>query len=185
MPADGAVPRCAGAWGVVGADTRMGDVVSPVHPHNRRAKTTSAAIVAGQTVPFLKGEPTVQNLLLILGRIGLSAIFILSGLQKISAYAGTQQYMESAGVPGALLPLVIVVELGGGLAILAGFFTRWVAIAMAVFSLVTAVLFHAHFDDAMQSINFWKNIGIAGGFLVLAAGSPGEWSVDHRMRRSR
>ncbi|RZA19432.1 MAG: DoxX family protein, partial [Lysobacteraceae bacterium] len=74
----------------------------------------------------------------LLGRIGLSLIFIISGWGKIAGYAATQGYMESVGVPGALLPLVIALELGGGLAILAGLFTRWIAIALAVFSIVSA-----------------------------------------------
>lgn len=127
----------------------------------------------------------MNNLLLLLGRIGLSAIFIVSGLQKISGYAGTQQYMDAVGVPGALLPLVIALEVGGGLAILAGLWTRWVALALAGFSLLAAALFHADFADAMQAISFWKNVAMAGGFLVLAGGTAGNWSLDHLKRRNR
>ena len=127
----------------------------------------------------------MNNLLLLLGRIGLSAIFIVSGLQKISGYAGTQQYMDAAGVPGALLPLVIALEVGGGLAILAGLWTRWAALALAGFSLLAAVLFHADFADPMQAVSFWKNVAMAGGFLVLAGGNAGNWSVDHLRQRNR
>ena len=127
----------------------------------------------------------MNNLLLLLGRAGLSAIFILSGIEKITGYAGTQQYMESAGVPGVLLPLVIALELGGGLAILAGLFTRWVALALALFALASAFLFHAHFADQAQATNFWKNLAMAGGFLVLAAGTPGAFSLDHVLQRRR
>ena len=127
----------------------------------------------------------MNNLLSLLGRIGLSLIFIISGCGKIAAYAGTQQYIESAGVPGALLPLVILLELGGGLAVLSGLFTRWVALALAGFTLVAAVLFHANFADPMQAINFWKNVAIAGGFLMLAAGLPGAFSLDHLLQRKR
>ena len=114
----------------------------------------------------------------LLGRVGLSLIFIISGFGKIAAYAGTQQYMESQGVPGALLPLVILAELGGGLAILGGFFTRWVALALAGFSVISALLFHHNFGDQMQSINFMKNIAMAGGFLVLFANGAGKFSID-------
>ena len=114
----------------------------------------------------------------LLGRVGLSLIFIISGFGKIAAYAGTQQYMESQGVPGALLPLVILAELGGGLAILGGFFTRWVALALAGFSVISALLFHHNFGDQMQSINFMKNIAMAGGFLVLFAHGAGAYSID-------
>jgi putative oxidoreductase len=123
--------------------------------------------------------------LALFGRIGLSLIFIISGLGKISAYAGTQQYMESAGLPGALLPLVIALELGGGLAILTGAFTRWIALAMAAFALASAVVFHTHFDDAAQAINFWKNVAMAGGFLMVAAHGAGTLSLDHLWSKRR
>jgi putative oxidoreductase len=123
--------------------------------------------------------------LALFGRIGLSLIFIISGWGKIAAYAGTQQYMESAGLPGGLLPLVIALELGGGLAILGGVFTRWIALAMAAFSLASAALFHAHFGDAAQAMNFWKNVAMAGGFLMLAAHGAGTLSLDHLWNKRR
>lgn len=119
----------------------------------------------------------------LLGRIALSLLFIISGWGKISGYAGTQQYMEAMGVPGMLLPLVILLELGGGLAIAAGLFSRWIAIALAVFSVATALVFHANFGDAAQAINFWKNIGMAGGLLLLAAQGAGAFSIDALIQR--
>ena len=126
----------------------------------------------------------MNDTLVALGRIGLSLLFIISGWAKIGAYAGTQQYMEAAGVPGILLPLVIAAELGGGILIVLGFFTRWVALALAVFSIIAAVLFHLpHFADQGQAINFWKNLSIAGGFLVLAAHGAGAYSVDAKRGR--
>ena len=121
----------------------------------------------------------------LLGRIGLSLIFLISGWGKIAGYAATQGYMESQGVPGALLPLVIALELGGGLAILAGAYTRWVALALAGFTLVAAVIFHANLADQMQAIMFWKNFASAGGFLLLAANGPGPLSVDALISRRR
>lgn len=114
----------------------------------------------------------------LLGRFGLSLIFIISGWGKIAGYTATQGYMESMGVPGSLLPLVIALELGGGLAIAAGAFTRWFALALAVFSIASAVLFHFNLADQMQAISFWKNFAIAGGFLLLAANGPGSLSLD-------
>ena len=120
----------------------------------------------------------------LLGRIGLSLIFIISGWGKITGYAGTQQYMEAMGVPGAMLPLAIVLELGGGLAIAAGLSTRWIALALAAFSLVTAFIFHADFGDAMQAISFWKNVAMAGGLLMLAAHGAGAWSIDGLRKRA-
>ncbi len=121
----------------------------------------------------------MNTLATLLGRFGLAFIFIVSGLGKLGAgYAGTQQYMEAMGVPGALLPLVIFAELGGGLAIAAGFLTRWAALGLAVFSVASGVLFHYQPTDQMQMISFMKNLAIAGGFLVLAAHGAGALSVD-------
>lgn len=120
----------------------------------------------------------------LLGRIGLSVIFILSGIGKIAAFAGTQQYMASAGVPGFLLPLVILVEVGGGLFILAGAFTRATAVMLALFTLAAGLLFHANVADQNQFIHLLKNIAIAGGFLTLAAHGAGPLSVD-ALRRKR
>ena len=120
----------------------------------------------------------MQSFSALFGRIGLSLIFILSGIAKISAFAGTQQYMAAAGVPGFLLPFVIALEVGGGVAILAGAFTRQAAVALALFSVVSALLFHANLADQNQFIHFMKNIAIAGGFLTLAAHGAGSISVD-------
>lgn len=117
------------------------------------------------------------------GRVGLALIFIISGWGKIGGYAATQGYMEAMGVPGFLLPLVIALELGGGLAIVAGIFTRSSALALAAFSVVSALIFHANFADPMQAINFWKNFAVAGGFLLLAANGPGAISLESRLRR--
>lgn len=118
------------------------------------------------------------------GRILLAAIFVLSGWSKIGGYAGTQGYMESMGVPGALLPLVIAVELGAGLLIVAGLWTRLAALALAGFTLLSALLFHANIGDPMQQIMFLKNLAIAGGFLVLFARGAGPLSLDARRARA-
>lgn len=117
------------------------------------------------------------------GRILLAVIFIVAGFGKITGYAGTAAYMASKGVPGALLPLVILLELGGGIAIVLGFQTRIVALVLAAFCVVAGVIFHFEPGNQGQMINFMKNIAIAGGFLVLAqVGAP--WlSVDAMRRR--
>lgn len=116
------------------------------------------------------------------GRILISMIFIMAGLNKIGGYAATQGYMDSMGVPGILLPLVIALEVLGGLAILVGWQTRLVAFSLAVFSVLAAVLFHANFGDQMQVIMFMKNLAIAGGLLFLVANGSGAYAVDARMR---
>ena len=118
------------------------------------------------------------------GRILIAAIFILSGFSKITGYAGTQGYMEAMGVPGALLPLVIVTELGGGLLVVLGLWTRLAAFALAGFSLLSALLFHANFGDQVQMIMFMKNLAIAGGFLFLVAHGAGTLSLDARRARA-
>jgi putative oxidoreductase len=120
----------------------------------------------------------MKDLGVLLGRAGLALIFLLSGAAKLHGYAATQQYMETTGVPGALLPLVIFAELGGGLAILTGTLTRWAALGLAAFSLLAAFLFHGNVADQNQFIHFMKNIAMAGGFLVLAAHGAGAFSVD-------
>ncbi len=116
-------------------------------------------------------------LISLVARVLLSAIFISAGYQKIGGYDGTMQYMESHGVPGVLLPLVIALELGGGLAILLGVFSRWAAAALAVFTIAAALLFHFNFADQTQAIAFMKNLAITGGLLLLFANGPGAWAV--------
>jgi len=119
---------------------------------------------------------------IILARVLLSVMYIQSGIMKIFGYAGTQGMMEAHNVPGMLLPLVILVEAGGGLCVLLGLFTRSAAIALAGFTVLAALLFHWQPGDMMQMINFMKNITIAGGFLVLAGAGPGALALDNRWR---
>jgi putative oxidoreductase len=126
----------------------------------------------------------MNNSALLAGRTGLALIFILSGFAKIGGYAATQGYMEAMGVPGGLLPLVIALELGGGMAVLAGLFTRSAALALAAFSLASGFLFHFDPADANQFNSLFKNIAIAGGFVVLAAQGAGDYSLDRLLRRS-
>ena len=126
----------------------------------------------------------------LVGRILLALIFIVSGFGKVMNYAGTEAYMASAGLPmvGLLLPLTILVELGGGLLIAFGLFTRIVAIVQFLFLIPVSLVFH-HFWDvpaaqaAMQQIQFMKNIAIMGGMLLLAYAGAGSWSLDARRSR--
>jgi putative oxidoreductase len=113
--------------------------------------------------------------LLLLARAMLAFIFVVEGVGKIGGYADVAGYMQAHGVPSALLPLVILTELGGGLLVLFGLATRWAAIALAGFCLLTALFFHAGADQAIQ---FQKNVAMAGGFLALAVVGPGAWSLD-------
>ena len=123
---------------------------------------------------------TQQNLADLLGRVLIAAIFLVAGLNKISGYDGTLGYMESMGVPGALLPLVIALEVLGAVAIIVGWRTRLFAFLLAGFSVASAVIFHRALGDSMQFILFMKNVAMAGGFLFLVARGAGEWSLDAR-----
>jgi putative oxidoreductase len=127
---------------------------------------------------------TQQNLADVLGRVLIAAIFLIAGLGKISGYAATQGYMASMGVPGALLPLVIALEVGGALAIIVGWRTRLVAFLLAGFSIVSALIFHSALGDQAQFILFMKNLAMAGGFLFLVVHGAGDWSLDARRRKA-
>ena len=116
----------------------------------------------------------------LISRILLGHIFVLAGFSKISAYAGTQGYMEMMGVPGMLLPLVIILEVAGGLAFIVGWKSRWVAYALAGFTVVSALIFHNNLGDQVQMIMFMKNLAIAGGLLLIAEHGAGAYSLDNR-----
>jgi putative oxidoreductase len=125
----------------------------------------------------------LQTIAAPMARILISFMFVTSGFSKISGYAATQGYMEAMGVPGALLPLVIAVELLGGLAVMLGWHTRIAAFFLAGFSLLSALLFHANFGDQMQMIMFMKNISIAGGFLMIVSLGGGAFTLDNRLNK--
>ena len=115
------------------------------------------------------------------GRLALAAIFLWSGLGKLMDHAGTVGYMSSVGLPLAEVGywLAIIIEILGGIALVAGYQTRIVALVLAAFSVVTALAFHAHFGDLNQAIHFMKNIAIAGGFLQVFALGAGAFSLDN------
>jgi len=121
---------------------------------------------------------------LLAGRVLLALMFVMAGWSKIGGYAGTQGYMEAMGVPGFMLPLVILLELGGGLAVVLGLFTRSLSVLLAGFCVVAAVIFHYQPADQMQMIMFMKNVSIAGGFLALAAAGAGAFSLDARLGKN-
>jgi putative oxidoreductase len=127
---------------------------------------------------------TLQSLAAPAGRILLSLMFILAGISKIGGYAGTQGFMESAGVPGALLPLVIALEILGGLAVLLGWRTRVAAFLLAGFTLLSTLLFHFNLGDQMQYLLFMKNLSVAGGLLMIVANGAGAYSLDALLHRN-
>lgn len=127
---------------------------------------------------------TLQKSSELVGRILLSLLFIGAGLGKLGpGYAATAGYMTAMHAPVALLPAVIALEIGGGLAILLGLYTRVVSIVLAGFCIVAGLIFHSNFADQIQLAMFLKNVSIAGAFLILASRGAGPWSLDARRAR--
>ena len=123
-----------------------------------------------------------QDLAAPVGRILLALMFVLAGINKISGYAGMQGYMESMGVPGALLPLVIALEVLGGLALILGWHTRLTAFLLAGFTIVATLVFHSNLGDQTQILFFMKNLSVAGGLLLVVSHGAGPYSIDNRQR---
>ncbi len=127
----------------------------------------------------------MDKLLNIGARLLMSQIFIISGFSKLMGYGGTAKYFAaiSLPLPALLTPLVILIELGGGLALLFGFKTRWVAAVLALFSVGSALIAHTNFADQMQMINFMKNLSMAGGLLLFVKYGAGAPSMDDKAKK--
>ena len=145
--------------------------------------TSVSSHTAAAPVSINRRNATLGNATELTGRSLLALLFLLSGLGKLGAYSATAAYMSSQGVPGALLPLVIATELLGAVAIVLGWKTSIVAVLLAGFSILTALTFHNNLADQTQLIMFFKNISIAGGFLLLAVNGAGALSLDARISR--
>ena len=117
------------------------------------------------------------------GRVLIAAVFLMAGINKIGGYEGTAQYMVANGLPDLLLPLVILLEIGGAIAIILGFQTRLVALGLAGFCILSGIIFHGNTDDQMQMIMLMKNFAIAGGFLVIASHGAGRFSIDQAIAK--
>jgi putative oxidoreductase len=134
------------------------------------------------SIADMVNKPAVSSSLAIAARLMASAIFLGAGISKLGAgYAGMQGYMASMGVPGQLLPLVIALELGGGIALLLGFQTRLVALLLAGFSIIAGLIFHSGADQ-MQQIMLMKNFAMAGGLLAFTLFGAGRLSLDGESR---
>jgi putative oxidoreductase len=112
------------------------------------------------------------------GRLLLAAVFLHEAWSKLTGYSAALTYMQAFGISGQLLPLAIAVELGCGVLILCGYYTRAAALLLAGFCLATAALFHTKFGDRNQLLHFEKDLAIAGGLLVLFAHGGGAWALD-------
>jgi putative oxidoreductase len=122
----------------------------------------------------------------LLGRVLIGAPFVMSGLGKLAAHAGTVGYISSVGLPLQELGWIIamVVELAGGILLIAGYRARLVALVLALFALTTAVFFHRNFADQNQMVNFLKNIMLAGGLLQIVYFGAGPMSIDASHNRA-
>ena len=133
---------------------------------------------------------SARNPLALIGRILLALMFVLAGFSKIGGFAGTVGYMQAKGIPAAsvLAVLTIILELGGGLALVFGFYTRWAALALGLFTVLVTFIFHNFWaqpeaQQMMQQLLFMKNISVAGGMFVLAAFGAGALSLDAKRGR--
>lgn len=116
----------------------------------------------------------------LVSRILLGLIFVLAGFGKLMDPAGTAGYISSVGLPGILVWPTIALELLGGLAIIVGYQTRIVALALAAFCVVSGAIFHNNFADQNQTINFLKNLAMTGGFLQLYLHGAGALAIDKK-----
>ncbi len=129
----------------------------------------------------------LQSPLTLVGRLLLALLFLPAGIGKLTGFAGTVGYIASVGLPMPTLAAIIalIVEIAGGLALIAGFGARIAALVLAVFTLVASFFFHNYWalpadQQLIPQLLFLKNIAVVGGLLTLAAWGPGAWSMDER-----
>ena len=122
-----------------------------------------------------------MQIIQVLGRILLSIIFLIEGMNKIFNYESTIEYMENFNVPEYLAIPAIIVEILFPLLLVVGYQTKISALILAMFTLVTALIFHTDFTNQMQLISFLKNFAIAGGFLIIFVNGAGKYSIDHKL----
>ena len=127
----------------------------------------------------------MANFFDLMGRIFISLIFLLSGYNKIFNYGDTVTWMDGFGIPGFLLWPAIILEIILPVLIIIGYRTQISAILLAIFCITTALIFHFDFDNQMQIIAFLKNLGLAGGFLFIAAHGPKDWAIDKKKKYVR
>ena len=122
-----------------------------------------------------------MQIIQVVGRIFLSTIFLIEGMNKIFNYEGTIEYMENFSVPEYLAIPAIIVEILFPLLLIVGYQTKISALVLAIFTLATALIFHTDFTNQMQLTSFLKNFAIAGGFLIIFVNGAGKYSIDHKL----
>ena len=115
----------------------------------------------------------------LIGRIFLSALFLIEGFGKISMQEDVIMYMEDYGVPGILFVPATVLEILFPLLLIVGYKTKWAASVMALFTFTVAIIFHTDFSEGIQMIFFLKDLAIAGGFMIIVAYGPSKISLDY------
>ena len=121
----------------------------------------------------------------LVGRIFISSVFLLSGYNKVINYDATVNWMEGFGVPGFLLWPTIILEILLPICVIIGYQIKLSAIALASFSIATAIIFHFDFTNQMQIVAFLKNFGLAGGFLFIAINGTKDWALDKKKKYVR
>ena len=127
----------------------------------------------------------MANLIDLIGRILISALFLISAYNKIFNIDGSMSWMEGFGIPGFFLYPAIALEIVLPLFIVIGFKTKISAALLAAFCILTAFIFHLDFADQTQTIAFLKNLGLAGGFLFIVANGTKDWAIDKEKKYVR
>jgi len=123
----------------------------------------------------------MSNILDLVGRIFISLVFLLSGINKISNYEGTVGWMESLGMSGIFLIPAIILEIGAPILIMIGYKVKISAALLSLFCVATAIIFHNDFSDQMQFVSFMKNIALAGGFLFIVINGAKDFSLEKKL----
>ena len=124
----------------------------------------------------------LSNSLDLIGRLFISSIFLLSGINKIRNYEGSHDWMEALGVPGVLLIPAIVLEVVAPILVIVGYQVKISAALLSLFCISTAIIFHTDFSNQIQFVSFFKNIGLAGGFLFLVINGAKDFSLDKKFK---
>ncbi len=127
----------------------------------------------------------MANVFDLIGRILISALFLISAFNKIFNLEGSMSWMEGFGVPGFLIFPAIVIEIILPILVIVGFQARIASGILALFCLATAFLFHFDFSDQSQFVSFLKNVGLAGGFLFIVVNGTKDWAVDKEKKYVR
>ena len=127
----------------------------------------------------------MANVIDLIGRIFISALFLISAFNKIFNLKGSMSWMEGFGLPGFLIYPAIVIEIVLPVLVIVGYQARIAAGILSIFCLMTAFIFHFDFSNQMQVVSFFKNIGLAGGFLFIVANGTKDWAVDKEKKYVR